>query len=274
MISGFAMGKNIVICCDGTGNEVEGNLSNVLKLFRMAQKNDHQCVYYSPGIGTIGSDDSWTRLKQNGKAVFELATGYGLDGEIADSYRFICESFEDEDSIYLFGFSRGAYTVRVLAGFIHMVGLLRRDQLNIANYALTAYKRSSQANDFSVAWNFSRVIGGRRATIKFLEFGILLHRSWCPGPIDCYRRSKLYRTRAQTKASKFFATQWQSTRGVGCFGSTGGSSRNRSWPIDSTRQPWRPSKMLGRYGSPAPIATSAAAILSCRAACRSFLLRG
>jgi uncharacterized protein (DUF2235 family) len=162
------MGKNIVVCCDGTGNEVEGNLSNVLKLFRIVQKNDQQRVHYSPGIGTISSDDSWTRLKQDSKSVFELATGYGLDSEIIDAYRFICESFEDEDSIYLFGFSRGAYTVRVLAGFIHMVGLLRRDQLNVANYALTAYKRSSHANNFSIAWNFSRVIGGRRTTIKFV----------------------------------------------------------------------------------------------------------
>lgn len=162
------MGKNIVVCCDGTGNEVEGNLSNVLKLFRIVQKNDQQRVHYSPGIGTIGRDDSWTRLKQDSKSVFELATGYGLDGEIIDAYRFICESFEDEDSIYLFGFSRGAYTVRVLAGFIHMVGLLRRDHLNVASYALTAYKRSSHTNNFSIAWNFSRVIGGRRTTIKFV----------------------------------------------------------------------------------------------------------
>jgi len=162
------MGKNIVVCCDGTGNEVEGNLSNVLKLFRIAQKNDRQRVYYSPGIGTIGSNDNWTHLKQYTKSLFELATGYGLDGDILGAYRFICEEFESDDRIYLFGFSRGAYTVRALAGFIHMVGLLPRDQLNVANYALTAYKRSSQANNFSIAWNFSRVIGGRRTTIKFL----------------------------------------------------------------------------------------------------------
>jgi uncharacterized protein (DUF2235 family) len=162
------VGKNVVICCDGTGNEVEGNLSNVLKLFRIAQKNEYQRVYYSPGIGTIGSNDSWTRLKQDSKSVFELATGYGLDSEIGDAYRFLCDSYEDGDSIYLFGFSRGAYTVRVLAGFIHMVGLLHYDHLNVVKYALTAYKRSSQANDFSIAWNFSRVVGGRRATIKFL----------------------------------------------------------------------------------------------------------
>jgi uncharacterized protein (DUF2235 family) len=162
------MGKNIVVCCDGTGNEVEGNLSNVLKLFRIAQKNDHQRVYYSAGIGTIGSDDNWTRLKQDTKSVFSLATGYGLDQEILGACQFICEEFEDNDAIYLFGFSRGAYTVRALGGFVHMLGLLPRDQLNVANYALTAYKRSSKANDFSIAWNFSRVIGSRPTTIKFV----------------------------------------------------------------------------------------------------------
>jgi uncharacterized protein (DUF2235 family) len=162
------VGKNIVVCCDGTGNEVEGNLSNVLKLFRIAQKNEAQRLFYSPGIGTIGSADNWTRLKQNTKSFFELATGYGLDTEITDAYQFISQEFESGDEVFLFGFSRGAYTARALAGFIHMVGLLSPDQLNLANYALTAYKRSSEANDFSIAWNFSRVVGGRTATIKFI----------------------------------------------------------------------------------------------------------
>ena len=85
------MGKNIVICCDGTGNQVEGNLSNVLKLFRIAGKNAEQRVYHEPGIGTIGTDDPWTRLKDNSKGVFELATGYGLDGDILGAYTFLAE---------------------------------------------------------------------------------------------------------------------------------------------------------------------------------------
>jgi uncharacterized protein (DUF2235 family) len=162
------MVKNIVVCCDGTGNEVDGNLSNVLKLFRIARKNEGQRVYYSPGIGTIGSADNWARFKQNAKSIFELATGYGLDAEMLGAYRFICEQYEDDTAIFLFGFSRGAYTARALAGFIHMVGLLPVDQLNVSNYGLTAYKKSSEANDFNIAWNFSRVVGARRATIKFV----------------------------------------------------------------------------------------------------------
>jgi uncharacterized protein (DUF2235 family) len=100
-------GKNIVVCCDGTGNQIERNLSNVLKLFRILRKNEEQHVYYDAGIGTIGGRDAWTRRRQNVKSVFELATGYGLDAEIAGAYAFICRHYVKGDAIFLFGFSRG-----------------------------------------------------------------------------------------------------------------------------------------------------------------------
>jgi uncharacterized protein (DUF2235 family) len=162
------MAKNIVICCDGTGNQVEGNLSNVLKLFRILRKNGEQRVYYGPGIGTLGNDDPWTLFKQNAKAVFGLATGYGLDDEIIEAYKFLVGHYEDGDDIFLFGFSRGAYTVRALAGFIYMVGLLPPDQANIADYGLVSYKRSSEKNDLHLAWDFGSITGGRAITIKFI----------------------------------------------------------------------------------------------------------
>ena len=162
------MAKNIVVCCDGTGNQVEGNLSNVLKLFRMTQKDDSQRVYYNPGVGTIGGSDAWQRLKQNAEAIFGLATGYGLDAEILGAYRFIGQHYEDGDAIYLFGFSRGAYTVRAVAGFIHLVGLLRPDHLNVASYALDSYKQASERDNLALAWDFSRIMGGRRVPIKFV----------------------------------------------------------------------------------------------------------
>jgi len=130
------MPKNIVICCDGTGNETEGNLSNVLKLYRIACCDPEQQVYYGPGIGAIGQQDEWSRLKQNAKTVFGLATGFGLDDNILNAYRFLAHQYDSQDDIYLFGFSRGAYTVRALAGFLYLIGLLHPDQLNIAGYAL------------------------------------------------------------------------------------------------------------------------------------------
>jgi uncharacterized protein (DUF2235 family) len=162
------MAKNIVICCDGTGNQVEGNLSKVLKLFRILQKSGEQRVYYGPGIGTLGTDDPWTVFKQNAKAVFGLATGYGLDDEILEAYKFLVDHYEDGDDIFLFGFSRGAYTVRALAGFINMVGLLPPDQANIADYGLVAYKRSSEKNDLHLAWDFGSITGGRAIAVKFV----------------------------------------------------------------------------------------------------------
>jgi len=136
-----------VICCDGTGNEVTSNHSNVLKLFRMLEKGEAQRVYYDPGVGTIGADDEWKRRMTRFKMTLGLVTGAGLDDNVLDAYRFLATVYEPGDRVYLFGFSRGAYTVRELAGFLHMVGLLRPDRLNLCDYALTAYKRAGERSE-------------------------------------------------------------------------------------------------------------------------------
>ena len=186
------MAKNIVICCDGTGNEIGTTISNALKLFRVLEKSDRQRVYYNPGVGTIGHQNSWQRFRQKTRAVFGLATGYGLDEDVLGAYRFLCQTYENGDRIWLFGFSRGAYTVRVLAAFMHVIGLLRPDQSNLAGYAFSAYKRSSRKSDrkasfrssasemestdpvtsdnaaLAEAWHFGRVSGARAVRIEFV----------------------------------------------------------------------------------------------------------
>lgn len=162
------MPKNIVLCCDGTGNEIEANLSNVLKLFRIARKDAEQVVYYHPGIGTISSSDAWSRLKSNALGVWGLLTGYGLDENILDAYRFLVDTYEPGDRVYLFGFSRGAYTVRVLAGLLRLVGLLAPPQKNLCEYALTAYKRAAEKGDFEIAWRFERIASTRPVPIRFI----------------------------------------------------------------------------------------------------------
>ena len=129
------MPKDIVVCSDGTGNEIGTNISNVLKLFRVLEKSDQQRVYYHPGVGTIGLQSTWRRFKQQARGVFGLATGAGLDKDVLAGYRFLCENYQEGDRVFLFGFSRGAYTVRVLAAFIYVMGLLPRDQLDLAGYA-------------------------------------------------------------------------------------------------------------------------------------------
>ncbi|MGJ4949401.1 T6SS phospholipase effector Tle1-like catalytic domain-containing protein [Bradyrhizobium sp. HKCCYLS20291] len=142
--------KNIVICCDGTGNEISENISNVLKLYRCLRKTDkttpHQAVFYDPGVGTLTQPDSWHRFKANFNMVLGLATGYGLDDNVINAYRFLATRYQDGDRIFLFGFSRGAYTVRALAGLIHKVGLISPDQINLAGSGLIAYKKYSSDN--------------------------------------------------------------------------------------------------------------------------------
>lgn len=188
------MPKNIVICCDGTGNQISWKLSNVLKLNRVLQKRADQLVYYNPGVGTVGDFDDWQLFKQGIKEVLGLATGYGLDENVLDAYRFLCSHYEAGDAIWLFGFSRGAYTVRVLAAFVYVIGLLHPNQLNLADYAFTAYKKASHdsrkggklsdadalriaatqtsenevAHGLPAAWEFARVAGTERVTIKFM----------------------------------------------------------------------------------------------------------
>ena len=139
--------KNIVICCDGTGNEISENISNVLKLYRTLRKTEkttpRQMVFYDPGVGTLARPNPWKKLVQDASAIFGLATGYGLDDNVLNSYEFIVDNYDDDDEIWLFGFSRGAYTVRVLAGLIHKVGLIAKQQVNLAGSGLTAYKQFS-----------------------------------------------------------------------------------------------------------------------------------
>jgi uncharacterized protein (DUF2235 family) len=163
-----AMPKNIVICCDGTGNEIGRDISNVLKLFRIALKDEQQHVYYNPGIGTIAKLATWGRIRQKVSEVFGLATGYGLDDNIVDAYSYLCGIYDEGDRIFLFGFSRGAYTVRAVAGMVDMLGLLRPDQFNIDDYALTAYKRAAEQNDLKIAWQFGKIADGRRVPIDFI----------------------------------------------------------------------------------------------------------
>jgi uncharacterized protein (DUF2235 family) len=139
--------KNIVICCDGTGNEINENISNVLKLYRCLRKTGktepHQVVFYDPGVGTLARPDPWRKVWQDTITILGLATGYGLDDNVLAGYEFLVNNYEDGDDIYLFGFSRGAYTVRVLAGLVHKVGLVSSQQVNLAGAGLTAYKQLS-----------------------------------------------------------------------------------------------------------------------------------
>jgi uncharacterized protein (DUF2235 family) len=160
--------RNLVVCCDGTSNEIGRLLSNVLKLYRIAEKSDEQLTFYQPGIGTIAMPDSWGRWRQAFRSAFEMATGRGLDRDVLNAYLFLCRQYREGDRIFLFGFSRGAYTARVLAGLIYLIGLLREGQVNFAGYALKAYKKAKRSDNYQIAHDFSEVALPRCVAIHFV----------------------------------------------------------------------------------------------------------
>jgi hypothetical protein len=121
--------KRIVICADGTWNvrdQVDEETkkrrpSNVTKIARavLPQSADgiDQVVYYDEGLGTGNAVDKFSGG----------AFGRGIEENIRQLYRFIVYNYQSGDELYFFGFSRGAFTVRSLAGFMNLVGLVQKD---------------------------------------------------------------------------------------------------------------------------------------------------
>ena len=134
-------GKNIVICCDGTGNEFGSTNSNVLKLYTCLDLDnpDRQVAYYHPGVGTMGDPGARYWLERKWSVIKGLAFGAGFKDNVLDAYRYLMEVYNPGDQIYLFGFSRGAYTVRALAGLLHGYGLLRRGNEGHIPYAWRSF---------------------------------------------------------------------------------------------------------------------------------------
>ena len=141
------MAKNIVICCDGTGNQYSDKNTNVVKLYSALDlaDNTQQIAYYHPGLGTMGAASALTRVARWWTKVLGLAFGYGLTQDIADAYKFLMDTYEENDRVYLFGFSRGAYTARALSGMLHMLGLIRKGDNALIPYATDMLKRSQAA---------------------------------------------------------------------------------------------------------------------------------
>lgn len=136
------MKKRIVICADGTWNRPEEDLekdfpTNVLKLGRaikpVAPDGVPQQIFYDWGVG------SYEKKLSGG------ITGRGLNKNIVDDYRYIVQNYAVGDEIFLFGFSRGAYTIRCLCGLINNVGILKRPDARLINAAFEHYKKPSAA---------------------------------------------------------------------------------------------------------------------------------
>ena len=126
--------KRIVICADGTWNDPEDeHPTNVVRIARAIRPEDpygvQQVVFYDWGVGSYHA-----RIRG-------AVAGLGLKKNIQDCYRFIVQNYDKDDELFLFGFSRGAYTVRALAGFLNKCGILGRDKADKIPDAFKYYKR-------------------------------------------------------------------------------------------------------------------------------------
>jgi uncharacterized protein (DUF2235 family) len=148
------MAKNIVICCDGTGNEFGEQNSNVIKLYKTLVCDPGQVSYYHPGVGTMGARNALTRIGKWWTRVLGLAFGYGISDNLADAYQFLMHTFAPGDHVFVFGFSRGAYTARALCGMLHIIGLLREGNIGLIPYAIRMIKQKHI--DFKVAADFRK----------------------------------------------------------------------------------------------------------------------
>ncbi len=142
------MPKNIVICCDGTANEFARDNTNVVKLYStLVHESPMQCTYYHPGIGTMEPPGALTPLRRRLTRLFGMAFGMYLELDIRDAYVFLMQTYEPGDQVFLFGFSRGAYTVRAVASLLRMYGLLRGGNEALVPYAIRMMMAITRARD-------------------------------------------------------------------------------------------------------------------------------
>ena len=154
--------KRIVICADGTWNDPEDeHPTNVVRMARAISPQDaygvQQVVFYDWGVGSY-----YARIRGG-------VWGIGLQKNIQDCYRFIVQNYDEGDELFLFGFSRGAYTVRALAGLLNKCGILGRDRAEEIPDAFRYYKcRGSKPCDKAAEnWRERRGVTSR-GVVRFL----------------------------------------------------------------------------------------------------------
>ena len=129
------MSKNIVICCDGTANEFAAKLTNVVKLYSvLTYRPGRQITFYHAGFGTMEPAGALTSVARKITKLMGMAFRYGLADDIRDAYVFLMKNYEPDDRIFLFGFSRGAYTVRAVCSLLKLYALIRKDNESLVPY--------------------------------------------------------------------------------------------------------------------------------------------
>ena len=148
------MSKNIVVCYDGTNNEYRKHNTNVVRVFEAIARDAGQAAFYDPGVGTFSFfGRTFGRLVGT---VLGLAFGYGIRQNIEDGYEYLMNRFEEGDRVFIFGFSRGAYTARALAGMLRQFGVLQKGSKNLIPYVSKMYFRKDERKSPEIIEGFKK----------------------------------------------------------------------------------------------------------------------
>jgi len=216
--------KRLVVCFDGTWNRPDdkGNSTNVVKIMRAirdaAEDGTQQVTFYDKGVGTGGPIDRF----------LGGATGRGVGENVRDGYRFLANNYVPGDEVYIFGFSRGAFTGRSLAGFIGACGLLDKHSMGELMrtwefYRTPPHKRSptEQAEIQGLGqgeirikcvgvWDTVGALGMPVESLKWMNRGkYAFHDTTLGANIDC----ALHAMAIDEKRGPFAPTLWQGPEG-------------------------------------------------------------
>jgi hypothetical protein len=144
--------RQLIVCCDGTNNNLTGRLTdtNVTKLCELLDPDGrNQLLYYDPGVGNPGQlpGATWVdQLRRQAERLSGLAFGQGVYENIAEGYAFLMEHYRAGDQVFLFGFSRGAFTARSIGGLVTQFGLLRPEARALIPTLLHTYFADRREN--------------------------------------------------------------------------------------------------------------------------------
>ncbi|KAI9444640.1 hypothetical protein H4582DRAFT_832941 [Lactarius indigo] len=149
--------RTLILCFDGTSDKYDKDNTNVVKLYSLFNKDhvDEQVCYYQAGIGTYTTSRFFTSVVQWMANTLDKAIAWYLYQHILDGYQFLMQNYNAGDQVCLFGFSRGAYTARALAGMLHKVGLLSKDNKEQIQFAYQLYA-SERPDDLSLVEGFKK----------------------------------------------------------------------------------------------------------------------
>ncbi|KZP16511.1 hypothetical protein FIBSPDRAFT_831766 [Athelia psychrophila] len=190
-------GRNLVICIDGTSNKFGTTNTNVVELYSqiLKQESDKQLTYYDSGIGTYASPSwrSWSHFKQVVDNKIDLLIAWNLEKVIIGAYRWLSNHYREGDKIFLFGFSRGAFQVRALAGMIETVGLILPGNEAQIPFAYELYANyDADGKDKEIAPTFKKAFSRKHVRVHFVgvwdtvsSVGLMRAKKLLPRIVDC-----------------------------------------------------------------------------------------